>query len=97
MTDVSARGAAELGWTDRVVDLLRTSPKLINSKGGSFGFTALHSASSKGRRDLARLLLAGGAEINATDDMYQKTPLGEALFYGNESMARLLYAFGGTA
>src|SRR5690606_15798780 len=84
-------GAAELGWTDRVRELLEKQPAVVNAKSGSFGFTALHSATSKGHRDLARLLLAGGAEVNATDDMYQKTPLGEALFYGNEAMVRLLH------
>jgi RNA polymerase sigma factor (sigma-70 family) len=90
-------GAAELGWTDRVRELLEKQPAVVNAKSGSFGFTALHSATSKGHRDLARLLLAGGAEVNATDDMYQKTPLGEALFYGNEAMVRLLHRHGGEA
>lgn len=90
-------GAAELGWTERVRELLEKQPAVVNAKSGSFGFTALHSATSKGHRDLARMLLAGGAEVNATDDMYQKTPLGEALYYGNEAMVRLLHRHGGEA
>lgn len=87
--------AAELGWTDAVNRLLDAEPDIVNRKSGSFGYTALHSATSKGSRDLVRLLLNSGAEVNATDDMYRKTPLGEALYYGNEAMARLLYRHGG--
>ncbi|MCH7960097.1 MAG: sigma-70 family RNA polymerase sigma factor [Candidatus Hydrogenedentes bacterium] len=86
--------AAELGWLDEVAELLAAAPHLVREKAGSFGFTALHAATSKGRRDLARLLIAKGAPVNATDDMYDKTPLGEALYFGNESMARLLYGAG---
>lgn len=86
--------AAELGWLDEVANLLAAAPHLVREKGGSFGFTALHAATSKGRRDLARLLIAKGAPVDATDDMYEKTPLGEALYFGNESMARLLYGAG---
>ena len=82
--------AAELGWTEAVIELLDAEPDIVNRKSGSFGYTALHSATSKGYRDLVRLLLSSGAEVNATDDMYQKTPLGEALYYGNEAMALLL-------
>ena len=87
--------AAELGWADSVNDILDADPDIVNRKSGSFGYTPLHSATSKGYRDLARLLLSSGAEVNATDDMYQKTPLGEALYYGNDAMARLLYRHGG--
>jgi RNA polymerase sigma factor (sigma-70 family) len=86
--------AAELGWSERLQRLIEAAPEAVNQKGGSFGFTPLHSATSKGRRDLARLLLVRGAEVNATDDMFDKTPLGEALYYGHEAMARLLYKHG---
>jgi len=82
--------AAELGWLDSVHELLDEQPDSVNRKSGSFGYTALHSATSKGYRDLARLLLNRGAEVNVTDEMYRKTPLGEALYYGNDAMARLL-------
>ncbi len=89
--------AAELGWMDEVKTLLASRPADVNVKGGSYGFTALHSATSKGHRELARLLLIKGAEVNATDHMYAKTPLGEALYFGNEAMARLLADHGGEA
>jgi ankyrin repeat protein len=87
--------AAELGWKDHLRELLGDRPENVQARGGSFGFTPLHSATTRGRGDLARLLLLRGAEVNATDQMYRKTPLGEALYFGNESMARLLYAHGG--
>ena len=87
--------AAELGWTDEVHSLLHQQPRQVNDKGGSFGYTALHSAISKGQPDIARLLLVHGASLDTTDDMYQKTPLGEALYFGNEAMANLLYHHGG--
>jgi RNA polymerase sigma factor (sigma-70 family) len=87
--------AAELGWTDEVHSLLNQEPRQVNEKGGSFGYTALHSAISKGKPDIARLLLVHGASVNAMDDMYRKTPLGEALYFGNEAMANLLYHHGG--
>ncbi|MFP6617275.1 MAG: sigma-70 family RNA polymerase sigma factor, partial [Candidatus Hydrogenedentota bacterium] len=87
--------AAELGWVDEVHSLLNEQPCQVNEKGGSFGYTALHTAISNGKPDIARLLLVHGASVNATDDMYQKTPLGEALYFGNEAMAHLLYHHGG--
>ena len=86
--------AAQLGWTDHVLTLLNQHPKRVNQKAGSFGYTPLHTAITKGQQDIARLLLIHGAEIHATDHMYQKTPLGEALYFGNESMAQLLYHHG---
>jgi ankyrin repeat protein len=94
---VDAICAAELGWSERLSKLLEAAPEAINQKGGSFGFTPLHAATSKGRRDLARLLIVRGAEVNAMDDMFEKTPLGEALYYGHEAMARLLYRHGATS
>lgn len=86
--------AAQLGWTDHVLSLLNQHPKRVNQKAGSFGYTPLHTAITKGQSDIARLLLIHGAEIHATDHMYQKTPLGEALYFGNETMAQLLYHHG---
>jgi len=92
---VDLNAAAEMGRTDDVDRLLVAEPGTVNQKGGSFGYTPLHSATSKGYSDLARLLIVRGADVNATDEMYEKTPMGEALYYGNESMARLLHRHGG--
>lgn len=86
--------AAQLGWTDQIMTLLHQQPKRVNERSGSFGFTPLHTAITQGQRDIARLLLIHGAELHATDQMYQKTPLGEALYFGNEAMAQLLYHHG---
>lgn len=86
--------AAQLGWTDQIMTLLHQQPKRVNERSGSFGYTPLHTAITQGQRDIARLLLIHGAELNATDHMYQKTPLGEALYFGNEAMAHLLYHHG---
>jgi ankyrin repeat protein len=86
--------ATELGWEEQLVRLLAASPGAIHARGGSFGHTALHAATTRGNRPLARLLLERGAEINAKDRMFEKTALGEALYFGNEAMARLLTEHG---
>lgn len=87
--------AVELGWREEMRALINGSPTMIQRRGGSFGFTALHTASIKGKHRLARTLLARGAEVNARDSMYIKTPLREALHFGNETMAALLRRHGG--
>jgi RNA polymerase sigma factor (sigma-70 family) len=87
--------AAHLGQPDDLARLLRDAPDRVNERAGSFGFTALHYASVRGWRDLARLLLAHGADAGLTDHMYLKTPLDEALHFGRADLAELLRTHGG--
>jgi RNA polymerase sigma factor (sigma-70 family) len=82
--------AAHLGRMEDVDRLLVEAPETINARAGSFGFTALHYASIRGWRGLARILLARGADAALTDRMYLKTPLDEALYFGREDLAQLL-------
>lgn len=89
--------AAELGWDEQVDRLVRREPGAVHASGGSFGFTPLHCASAKGHERLARLLVGRGADINAKNNMFGQTPLGEALFFGRRKMAYFLSRCGGTA
>ncbi len=76
-------------------ELLEQQPRAIDRNAGSFGFTPLHAASVRGRDDLVQQLLLHGADVNRSDRMFRKTPMEEALFFGKESAARLLYRYGG--
>ena len=57
------------------------------------GDTPLHFAASHGSDDIAELLLAGGANVNARSK--SGTPLDFANFNGHKDMARLLRLHGG--
>ncbi len=76
-------------------ELLERQPRAIDRNAGSFGFTPLHAASVRGRDDLVQQLLFHGADVNRSDRMFRKTPMEEALFFGKESAARLLFRHGG--
>lgn len=89
--------AIELDWRDSIDDVLKGDPLQVKVKGGSFGFTALHCASTQGNRNLARRLIESGAEVNARDSMFRKTPLREALFFGKNTMAAFLRRHGAHA
>jgi ankyrin repeat protein len=63
-------GAVAEGRLARVKELLQENPNLISIQTMS-GWTPLHIAARYGRKDVAELLLASGADVNARD------PLGE--------------------
>jgi hypothetical protein len=48
------------------------------------GATSLHYATLNGEREIAGLLLASGADINARDDVFHATPAGWAIEYLRE-------------
>ena len=66
----------------------------VNTKGGSFGGTPLHSAAIEGHKEVAELLIAKGADVNAKrDDGW--TPLMDAAQEGYMEIVELLRKHGG--
>jgi ankyrin repeat protein len=97
--------AVEKGQDAKVVALLKQNPGLISSR-DKVGNTPLHVAAMHNRVEIAELLLANGADVNAEN--YQKvemrdhkwrrwgeTPLSLALWaYNNKPMVELLLTHG---
>ncbi len=84
--------AAENGDLEKVKALLKENPALVSDKDyGKSGSTPLHLAADKGFKDVAKLLLANKANVNATDQN-DRTPLHHAAFEGQKNMAVLLLA-----
>ena len=54
------------------------------------GFTLLHDFAFTGDVEKISLLLDFGADINAVDEEYHKTPLGYAIHFSSDAAARLL-------
>jgi len=57
--------AAGRGDVEKVRSLLRANPATISAREG--GTTALHEAARAGHLEIVKLLVAGGANVNATD------------------------------
>jgi TonB family protein len=82
--------AAMTGDLAKVKALLKDNPKLASNKDDA-GDTPLHLTAQGGYRDVAKLLLAKRAEVNAGNkDGW--TPLHLAAMEGNKDMAELLLA-----
>ena len=75
--------AAKAGSIEDAQALLQLHPELIRDRDKS-GATALHYAAFAGHRDLVRLLVQNGADINARDDKFGATPAGWAIEYLRE-------------
>ncbi len=82
--------AAFMGDLQKVKALLKDNPELISSK-DHLGKTPLHCAAEEGHKNVAELLLAKGADVNAKTD-YGLTPLHEAAWHSHKDMAKLLLA-----
>ena len=86
--NVTVHDAAEGGYAKIVASMLQNDPELISSK-DCYDRTPLHCAASGGHKDLEKLLLSRGADINATD--YQGyTPLHWAAQNGHREAAEVL-------
>ena len=80
--------AAENGDLEKVRALLEGNPDLVFSK-GEYALTPLHWAAAKGHKDVAELLLAGKADVNAKS-IPGTTPLHCAALGGHKDVAELL-------
>jgi ankyrin repeat protein len=83
--------AATFGQLEKVKALLQDNPDLVFSRdnsGGHNGVTPLHVAANK---DVAELLLAYKADVNATNNS-NETPLHLAAMGGHKDVAELLLA-----
>jgi ankyrin repeat protein len=83
--------AARNGDMENVNALLKSNPDLVFSKDTSSGRTALYEAVLGGHKDVAALLLANKAEVDAKDN-YGETPLQAASENGFKEVAELLLA-----
>ena len=82
--------------SDETVNLqkwIARHPRRINQQYGPFCVTPLHLAAEFGREDLAELLIAGGANVEAWNGR-QETPLHTSATYGRPAVAKLLLARG---
>jgi predicted N-acetyltransferase YhbS len=70
--------AWDLGWKERVPELLARSPELVNRRSGGWGATPLHTAAERGDAELARVLLAAHPDLEIQDTQFHSTPLGWA-------------------
>jgi ankyrin repeat protein len=75
--------AAMRGDAARVRDLVAATPSLAQASDAE-GATALHYAALHGYRDIVRLLIAAGADVNARDGRFNATPAGWAIEYLRE-------------
>ena len=66
----------------KVRSLIKDSPDLVFSKDED-GFTPLHLAAANGYKEMAELLFANKADVNARDNS-QSTPLHQAVAAGGE-------------
>ena len=68
---------------ERVIAILESDDRLANLRDES-GATPLHYATLNGHRQIVRLLLQRGADINSTDIQFDATPAGWAIEYLRE-------------
>jgi ankyrin repeat protein len=88
---LTAHAAAGLGLVERLEAMLDADPSLIDAKGGD-GCTPLHFARNP---EVARLLLARGAPVDARDEDHESTPA-QWLICDAPEVSRLLLEHGAT-
>jgi cytohesin len=90
--DDEFQGAVRQGDLAKVQVLLKDHPDLVICKDDR-GDTPLHGAAISGHKDVAELLLANKAEVDAKGDG-GRTPLYRAVFSSQKDVAELLLAHG---
>ncbi len=82
--------AASVGDSARLRELLKTEPEIVNAWSAD-GFTPLHFACFFGQEEAARMLLDGGADVNAmARNPMQVMPLHSAAAARNLAIVRAL-------
>jgi hypothetical protein len=84
--------AVRAGDAEKSKALLQADPKLAEARTED-GSTALHLAALEGEAAVARVLLAGGAQVNARG-LREETPLHMAMYDGHREVAEVLLASG---
>jgi ankyrin repeat protein len=80
--------AAISGSTSDVQKAIDAGARVNDHKNG-WHRTPLHEAAADGRKDVACLLIANGADLNAPGE-YGWTPSRTAFEYGNDDLARII-------
>ncbi len=75
--------AARQGMVEDVKAIVHRHPELAGRKDET-GATALHYAAFAGHREVIRVLVKAGADVNATDSQFGATPAGWAIEYLRE-------------
>ncbi|NDQ56143.1 MAG: hypothetical protein GZ088_03595 [Acidipila sp.] len=88
--NVEIHDAARQGDLEKIQSLLKTNPDLVFSEDDQ-GSSPLHMAAWRGQKDVAELLLASGADVNAKDN-FNITPLQTAAMFDHKDVAQLLLA-----
>jgi ankyrin repeat protein len=81
------------GDAEKVRALLKGAPDLVFSKDEK-GWTLLHKAAALGHKDVAELLIANKADVNAKTKVDDTTPLDLAVYKGYKEMVELLLSKG---
>ena len=84
-SEARIRNALEKGNVEKVQAMLKDEPDLALKK-DSEGATLLHEAAFGGNKDVAKMLLATKADVNARDN-YGRAPLYYAAAMGNQDVA----------
>lgn len=84
--------AAVAGRADLVKRFLEKDKSAVNSRVGGAGATALHLAALRGHLEVAKVLLAHGADVNAIGGSSKLTPLHRAASYAPAKFVQLLLA-----
>jgi predicted N-acetyltransferase YhbS len=82
--------AWDLGWKDRVRQLLATCPERANQRSGDGQIMPLHVAAERGDAELARVLLAAGADLEVQDTQFHSTPLGWARHFQRTEIVQMI-------
>ncbi len=81
----------ELGWKDKLRQLLLEHPEEVNRKSGDCNETPLHKAVARDDVELAQMLLdAPSIDLALTDDVYHGTPMTWATVLGADKVRPLL-------